>query len=91
MQWKLFGHILRHDRNIPPNKVMNNYFENPYNYNHWKGQAPHTHLLDTPQGPAIVRKRKKLITIQNLKELRASAQDRHHWKNNRTNHKRAFQ
>jgi hypothetical protein len=39
-RWKLFGHILRLDNNVPAHRAMFTYFNNPDNFNLYKGRSP---------------------------------------------------
>ena len=50
-RWRLFGHILRLDEDIPANRIMTIYYTNPEDYKIRKGRGPnnlpnqlHTHI-----------------------------------------------
>ena len=90
-RWKLFGHILRRDRLIPANQVMEAYFE-PSKAGGFKGKKRITlpvtlnkdleslnnkkqHLIDHSYC-----KRLKLNNKTDLEEIRQLAQDRVMWK-----------
>ena len=93
-RWKLFGHILRRDKDIPANKSMEFYFTkiNPTDKN-FKGRE-RTNLpstlardLDTLHNKTkpldhtySKRTVPKLRSLQDLEELRNIAQNRNEWK-----------
>ena len=90
-RWRLFGHILRRERNIPAYKAMQFYFtKNPIHKN-FRGKErtslPTTLARDldrlytaTFQDHSYCRKL-KLRTLEDLEHLRTIAQDRNTWDN----------
>lgn len=78
-RWRLFGHILRRDREIPANKAMTAYFIS--SGQRFKGRPPTT--LPIVINRDLVRSQRyniKLKDISDLEQLRAIAQDRDQWK-----------
>ena len=89
-RWRLFGHILRRDPQIPANKAMRYYFQNSKSPNfrgHARTTLPITLTADlermhkhTVYGEHSYTKRTKLSTMEDLHEMREIAQDRKEWR-----------
>ena len=81
-RWKLFGHILRSNLDIPANKAMNNYFDST-KLTKFKGRPRTT--LPTTLNQDIKRTKLNQYNIRQLKnkkdleKLRTIAMDRNEW------------
>ncbi|GFO50324.1 hypothetical protein PoB_007682900 [Plakobranchus ocellatus] len=77
-RWRLFGHVLRRDRNIPANKAMLFYFSDN---NRARGR-PQTTLpitLNNDLKKLVVATKPELTTQTDLDTLRLIAEDRPKW------------
>ena len=77
-RWRLFGHILRRDIEIPANKAMQAYFE--LLTNRFRGRPLTTLPVTLNKELSQAFPHMKLKTAEDLKDLRSLAQDRDHWR-----------
>lgn len=85
-RWRLFGHILRRDRDIPAFKAMQFYFNKSPTDKNFRGRErttlPTTLARDLDRmfvGDHTYCKHLKLRNAQDLEDLRNEAQDRNKW------------
>ena len=76
-RWRLFGHILRLDEDIPANRIMTIYYTNPEDYRVRKGRGPNNLQNQLHTDLRIIGK--QLRNINDLNDLRNLAQDREAW------------
>ena len=78
-RWRLFGHVLRRDSEIPANKSMTAYFVKCGNS--YKGRPPTTLPIVLHQDFQNLGNPLTLKTTEDLEKFKELAQDRERWKN----------
>ena len=78
-RWRLFGHVLRRDSEIPANKSMTAYFVKCGNS--YKGRPPTTLPIVLHQDLQTLENPLTLKTTEDLEKIKELAQDRERWKN----------
>ena len=79
-RWKLFGHILRRDINIPANTFMQEYFETQDNLKAFRGRRRTCLPIVLDQDLGSISGCGRLKSTADMEQLRTKAQDREQWK-----------